>query len=172
MPQRAKPGRASDGRIRLNYSTLLPYNKLLPCIMLIKEVARTLCKAKGSPKVSVRTFFEQASPSAVPLCALPCALLSGWPRGLGPLNSSSHSLISTSVSVQVSVVSSPRSYLWFTSATVRIPVHTTICTLHFPLQLMNESHRNQGYVWTRENKLSHSLLVWTEALSSMVWEGP
>ena len=27
--------------------------------MLIKEVARTFCKAKGSPKVSVRTFLSR-----------------------------------------------------------------------------------------------------------------
>ena len=27
--------------------------------MLIEEVARTFCKAKGSPKVSVRTFLSR-----------------------------------------------------------------------------------------------------------------
>ena len=65
--------------------------------MLIKEVARTFCKAKGSPKVSVRTFLSSLHRQQFRLVTLPCALLSGWPRGPGPLNSSSHSLISTFV---------------------------------------------------------------------------
>ena len=93
----------------------------------------------------------------------------GWPRGFGELNPSPHSWIFTSISGD----SSSRFYL-FTSATVRIAVHSTpkcgtepirYVTLHFldgrgaarcsftPLQKFRQNHR------------SH---VWTEAVSNPV----
>ena len=157
----------------------------LSCISRLYCLTRNfahLIKAKSSLKVSVRTFLIRISPPSAlpPLLSRTVSCQSGWPRGLGALNSSPHSSL-LNISTSVSVVSRLRTYLWSTSATVRIPVHTTICDASLLRsawcsfdQLQSESRRNQRcYVWNREkreNERSHSLLVWTEALSGIVFE--
>ena len=86
---------------------------------------------------------------------------SSWPRGFGALNSSSHSWIFTSTSVG----SSPLSYL-FTSATLRIPVHTTSKCGTEPIRYVSLNFRDLRNVWTEGQ--SGIVLVPAQELSVIV----
>ena len=71
----------------------------LSCISRLYCLTRNfahLIKSKSSLKVSVRTFLIRISPPSAlpPLLSRTVSCQSGWPRGLGALNSSPRSLIS------------------------------------------------------------------------------